>query len=149
MQRVTNCLLKDHDKVLLLKKPRRGWYAMPGGKMEYGESIQEAAIREFREETGLELVNPELYSVATMVKKLDANVSDEWMMFTFVCDWYEGTLVDFCKEGELQWVPISSLATLPIAPSDRYIHEYLLRRERLYASFELDQQDQLINYRLK
>ncbi|MCY8461779.1 NUDIX hydrolase, partial [Bacillus spizizenii] len=33
MQRVTNCVLQTDDKVLLLQKPRRGWWVAPGGKM--------------------------------------------------------------------------------------------------------------------
>ena len=57
MQRVTNCLIIDHDKVLLLKKPRHGWYAMPGGKMEPRETVQESVIREVFEETGLKITN--------------------------------------------------------------------------------------------
>lgn len=147
LQRVTNCLLKHQDKVLLLKKPRHGWYAMPGGKMEPGESIQESVIREFKEETGLNLLNPELYSVATMVQGSNRR---EWMMFTFLCESSDGDLVDYCREGELHWVPISYLSQLPVAPTDQYIHDYVLNRsQRLYASFELDEHDQLLNYRLR
>ena len=43
MQRIANLIIKKDDQVLLLKKPRRGWYVAPGGKMEPGESIFEAA----------------------------------------------------------------------------------------------------------
>ncbi|PAK45827.1 NUDIX hydrolase, partial [Bacillus licheniformis] len=53
MQRVTNCVLTSGDKVLLLQKPRRGWWVAPGGKMESGETVRDAVIREYREETGL------------------------------------------------------------------------------------------------
>ncbi len=39
MQRIANLLAVQNDQVLLLQKPRRGWYVAPGGKMESGESI--------------------------------------------------------------------------------------------------------------
>lgn len=55
VQRVTNCVLIKDNQILLLKKPRRGWWVAPGGKMEPGESIRDACIREFREETGVYL----------------------------------------------------------------------------------------------
>ncbi|MCZ0703325.1 8-oxo-dGTP diphosphatase [Natronobacillus azotifigens] len=149
LQRVTNCLLRDKDKVLLLKKPKHGWYAMPGGKMEPGESIQEAVIREFREETNLHIVDPALYSVSTMVQHKESGEKNEWMMFTFLCEKSKGNLTDFCREGELEWVELSAISTLPVAPSDRHIHDYVLQRKQsLYASFELDENDQLIDYRL-
>ena len=51
MQRIANLLVIKDGQVLLLKKPRRDWYVAPGGKMESGESIFEAAVREFKEET--------------------------------------------------------------------------------------------------
>ncbi len=69
VQRVTNCLYQDGDKVLLLQKPRRNWWVAPGGKMESGESIRDAVIREYREETGIYLKNPDLKGVFTFIIK--------------------------------------------------------------------------------
>ncbi|WP_067840236.1 8-oxo-dGTP diphosphatase [Amphibacillus sediminis] len=149
MQRVTNCLIINNQQVLLLKKPRYGWYAMPGGKMESGESIKESVIREVREETGLLVANPQLYSVATMTKKSAQYPKDEWMMFTFKADKVSGELVKECSEGELEWVDVAELASIPTAPSDRIIHKYMIElNQQLFASFALDEHDQLISYRL-
>ncbi|GLB59553.1 hypothetical protein NCCP133_16860 [Cytobacillus sp. NCCP-133] len=46
-------LLKKNE-ILLIKSPRRGW-EMPGGQVEEGESIINAAIRETKEESGIEI----------------------------------------------------------------------------------------------
>ena len=47
----------QQDDAILLVKPNYGkqYWSLPGGKMEPGESIDEAAIREVREETGLDV----------------------------------------------------------------------------------------------
>jgi len=48
------------DTVLLVKRgrePSRGFYAFPGGRVEAGESVEEAVRRELLEETGLEVRN--------------------------------------------------------------------------------------------
>src|SRR5690554_6117331 len=149
LQRVTNCLIIKGEEVLLLKKPRRGWYAMPGGKMEAGGSVYESVIREVREETGLTIIGPQLSSVATMTKASASAALKEWMMFTFITDRFSGEFVDESPEGELEWIPISEIDSIPTAPSDRFIHQALLtKKKRLYASFDLDEDDQLNDYRV-
>lgn len=44
----------NEGKILLIKGPRRGWEP-PGGIVELGESIEAAAIREVKEETGIDI----------------------------------------------------------------------------------------------
>ncbi|QZT33892.1 NUDIX domain-containing protein [Caldalkalibacillus thermarum TA2.A1] len=58
--------------------------------MESGETIREAVIREFKEETGITLIDPVLKGVFTILIEEDGQRVDEWMMFTFVCDQYKG-----------------------------------------------------------
>ncbi|UOQ87477.1 NUDIX hydrolase [Gracilibacillus salinarum] len=44
----------DKNEILLIKGPKRGW-EMPGGQVEEGESLQDAAIRETKEESGIDV----------------------------------------------------------------------------------------------
>lgn len=47
-------VLNDQNEILLIKGPRRGW-EMPGGQVEEGESLKDAAIRETKEESGIDI----------------------------------------------------------------------------------------------
>ncbi|WP_166243154.1 NUDIX hydrolase [Paenibacillus turpanensis] len=47
-------VVNDKNELLLIKGPRRGW-EMPGGQVEEGESLSQAAIRETREESGIDI----------------------------------------------------------------------------------------------
>lgn len=47
-------VLNNKNELLLIKGPRRGW-EMPGGQVEEGESLKEAAIRETKEESGIDI----------------------------------------------------------------------------------------------
>ncbi|MEW9053125.1 MAG: NUDIX hydrolase [Neobacillus sp.] len=47
-------VLNERNEILLIKGPRRGW-EIPGGQVEEGESLEHAAIRETKEESGIEI----------------------------------------------------------------------------------------------
>lgn len=47
-------VLNNQNEILLIKGPRRGW-EMPGGQVEEGESLKTAAIRETKEESGIDI----------------------------------------------------------------------------------------------
>lgn len=47
-------VLNHQGHILLIKGPRRGW-EMPGGQVEEGESLKAAAIREAKEESGIDI----------------------------------------------------------------------------------------------
>lgn len=159
VQRIANLLVKKDDKVLLLKKPRRGWYVAPGGKIESGESIFEAASREFREETGTTAIKPHLKGVYTMVIKRGEEVVNEWMLYTFLAEDLQGTPYKETREGILEWHPIEDLKNLPMAKGDRtnllfavehvgtqygtftYTEEFQLLEERIQMSCEGDERN--------
>lgn len=58
MMRLAGCVIRDdRGRILLLhrNKPDLSWWEIPGGQVEEGEAPEAAAIREVREETGLEV----------------------------------------------------------------------------------------------
>ncbi|MEK5068562.1 NUDIX hydrolase [Sporosarcina sp. FSL K6-1508] len=160
MQRIVNLLVVKDNHVLLLKKPRRDWYVAPGGKMDPGESILETAVREFTEETGAVPIDPSLKGVYTMVimDENGENVKNEWMLHTFIAFDLAGEPFETTTEGVLEWHPVDSLQTLPMAEGDRtnllfavsrpgiqygtffYTEEFKLLKEKIQNPAEGDNQ---------
>ena len=98
---------KDNDE------NRDKWVGI-GGKFEPGESPEDCAVREVREETGLTMRSWSYRGIVTFV-------SDEWgteYMHLFHCADFSGALRD-CDEGVLEWVDKERLLTLPIWEGDR------------------------------
>ena len=150
MQRIANILAVQDGKVLLLQKPRRGWYVAPGGKMESGESIIEAATREFQEETGATPKDVHLKGVFTIIIKENGTVVDEWMLFTFVAKGITGTPVEENREGKLSWHPIESLHHLPMAEGDRQFLLFACTNDGIqYGTFEYTKDFELLNTTLQ
>jgi len=150
MQRVTNCIIVDHHQVLLIKKPRRGWYAIPGGKMEQGETIKESVIREVQEETALNIHSPQLAGVFTFSIFEQEHTINEWMMFKFITDQYSGSLTNYCEEGELEWVAIDRINELPMAEGDLKIFDRIFSaKDILYGAFSYTSEYDLVGYRLE
>lgn len=78
------------DRVLLIRRgkpPRAGEWSLPGGAQELGESVLEAARREVREETGLELSRVELLTVVDSIGRDDEG-RVRWH-FTLIDVWAE------------------------------------------------------------
>ncbi|WP_413378470.1 8-oxo-dGTP diphosphatase [Alkalihalobacillus sp. 1P02AB] len=149
LQRVTNCVLVNEEEVLLLQKPRRGWWVAPGGKMEAGETIKESAVREYREETGLHVEAAELKAVSSMVIVENDRITSEWMMFTFVASSYHGQQLKQSPEGKLQWTQKNTIKDLPMAAGDQYVIDHVLNKEGvLYATFHYTPDFKLLSYRL-
>ncbi|MCM2675634.1 8-oxo-dGTP diphosphatase [Alkalicoccobacillus plakortidis] len=149
MQRVTNCAVIKDGQILLLQKPSRGWWVAPGGKMESGESIKESATREFREETGLSVIHPELNGVYTIVIEENGETVSEWMLFTFKAVDYSGSLLSQSPEGELKWWDCKEVATLIMAEGDQSIIGHALNGTGIqYGTFYYTPDYKLLRSRL-
>lgn len=119
MQIVTHCVIRDGGRLLMLRKPKRGWWVVPGGKLEPGESLVEGVVREVYEETGLQIRNPQLRGAFTVLEQEDGAVHKHWMLFTFYTETFQGRVKKQTEEGTLEWVPLEELATRPMAEGDR------------------------------
>ena len=115
---------KDNDE------NRDKWVGI-GGKFEPGESPEDCALREVREETGLTMRSWSYRGIVTFV-------SDEWgteYMHLFHCTDFSGELRD-CDEGELEWVDKQRMLRLPIWEGDR-IFLRLLDTDEPFFSLKL------------
>lgn len=152
MQRIANLLVEKNGQVLLLKKPRRGWYVAPGGKMDPGESIYEAANREFQEETGAVAIDAHLKGTYTMVIQEEQTgiVKDEWMLFTFVAHDLEGVPYEETREGQLEWHPVEALHHLPMAEGDRTNLLFAVAENGMqYGTFTYTEEFQLLDEKIQ
>lgn len=131
---IVNAVIIDDNKILLIrrvKEPYAGYWGMPGGRIEFAEHIEKAAVREFKEETNINTEFEKLCGIASEI--VYENNKSKAHFIIFVCklkhlhtDIIEG------KEGKLKWVDINNLDNEKIIPSDiLMIKEFVLKDKKL------------------
>lgn len=106
LRKAVKCLLIENGKVVItkyLKGKKVGYYDIPGGKIEENETSEDAAIREMKEETGINvsnLINKGIFEVEYLDRKFVFDV--------FNAQKYEGKLQNF-EENTSEWIDIETL----------------------------------------
>jgi 8-oxo-dGTP diphosphatase len=114
----TVCMIQDGDKVLLMDRQKEHFkgYIPPGGKVDFPESMVEGAIREVKEETGLEVSNLIFKGLNEYV---NPTTKDRYMIFNYLTKDFKGELLENPPEGKLYWVDIKEAMNLPMQKSFR------------------------------
>jgi len=132
----TLCFILKNDKVLLLKKNPglfgAGKWNAPGGKQQSDETVEECAVRETFEETGLR-VRPKKIAILEFFK-YDKRSDPEWIGHVFLTRDFRGTLREG-KEGVLRWFPISSPPFEEMWEDDRYWFRHVVEERRFHGRF--------------
>lgn len=114
----TVCMVQDEDRVLLLDRQHDSFqgFIPPGGKVHFPESILECAIREVKEETGLEVSNLVFKGIYEYVNPV---TRDRYMIFNYITQDFKGSLIENGPEGKPLWFTIDEAMKLPMQVSIR------------------------------
>ena len=132
---VTAAVRDDEGRLLMIHKIDNDYWALPGGGMDLGESIADAAIREVAEETGLRVEITDLVGIYTNPAHVMAYDDGEVRQEFSVCFHARPQGGELHEDGTetkaAKWVAVSELDELPIHPSMRTrINDALADRTR-------------------
>lgn len=127
MRLATLCYVRRDGKTLMIHRIKKAgdmhagkWNGL-GGKLEPGETPEECAMREIREESGLEVTGLHLKGFLTFPQ---FSQGEDWYAFVFVATGSSGQLID-SPEGVLQWVDDDRLLELNLWEGDRIFLPWL------------------------
>lgn len=112
-------IVLDGDRVLLVQRgrsPAKGKWSVPGGLIELGEGLEEAVVREVREECGLEVRVLGLCGVIDRVTRGAAGVQGtpglvrfHWVILDYLAEALGGVLAPASDAADARWVPLGDL----------------------------------------
>ena|SRR5579862_2760323 len=112
-------IIIESDRVVLVKRahpPLQAEWSIPGGVLEVGELVRQAAAREAREETGLTVEPTELLGVYDRVlRDPHQRVQYHYVLIDFLCRRVAGDLAAASDAAEVQWFTREELPALRLA----------------------------------
>ena len=136
---------KDDSYLMLYRNKKekdynKGKWIGIGGHIEVGESKEDAAYREVKEETGLTLLNLEYRGDVIF-----ANEDFEEIMYVFYSNEFEGELID-CNEGELRFIRIDDLDKINMWEGDKYFLDLIKKNESGFLLKLIYEKDKLVSH---
>ena len=112
-------IIIEDERVVLVKRlhpPLQAEWSIPGGVLEVGELVREAAIREAREETGLTVEPGELLGVYDRIlRNPEKRVQYHYVLIDFLCRRVAGYLSAASDAAEVRWFTRDELPALNLA----------------------------------
>lgn len=142
-------LIRDNEILLAMKKRGFGagrWNGV-GGKLESGESVEEAVIRECQEEIG---VTPLSYRPVAELDFYGGSAHEPWNMYVYayLCDEWEGEPAE-SEEMAPKWYKINDIPYKDMWQDDEYWLPLVLDNKIVKATFTFDEQDNLKSSKVK
>lgn len=113
-------VIVENGRVLLVqrgKEPGAGTWAFPGGRLELGETLAEAAVREAREETGLTVEPADIFAVLDLIETdPDGSIRFHYVLIDLLAERVAGTPHPGDDSLDTRWVGLADLEELPMAP---------------------------------
>jgi 8-oxo-dGTP pyrophosphatase MutT (NUDIX family) len=127
-------VFNERGEILLQKRADNGFWSMPSGAVDPGESVEQGALREVWEETGLQVRVVRLVGVYSdprnyMITHYPGGDIVHNVSLCFVCEWVAGTLQLSDESTDIGYFPVEALPE-PMMPSHRIRLKDVLAQQR-------------------
>ena len=120
-------------KVLLVMRanePARGKWGLPGGVVELGERVDDAVIREVKEETGLNVRPIRMLTVYdSIVRDEEQKVRFHYVLVEMLCEVDHGSPEALSDALDVRWVPLDELDSVDLTSGAKRLLEQVVRGE--------------------
>ncbi len=131
-------IIVDRERVILVKRghePLAGSWSIPGGVLEIGETLRQAAVREASEETGLTVEVGELLGVFDRIlPDSDQRTRYHYVLIDFLCRRIAGDIHAAGDAVEARWFTRREVAQLSLAEDTAEVIELAFKRSGTHSA---------------
>lgn len=140
---ITNMVMVE-DKTtnkFLVQQRIKSWkgISFPGGHVEPGESFVDSAIREIKEETGLDIKNLKSCGV---IHWSHSKRKNRYIVFLYKTSDFSGTLLEETEEGKVFWASIEEIQNMELSRNfEKYIPMFFNDSSEFYCLWNEEEPD--------
>jgi nucleoside triphosphatase len=125
-------IFDPEDRLFLMRSKKwRDKFVVPGGHVELGERLEEALIREVKEETALDIHDIELLCIQEFIYDEAFWKRKHFIFFNYVCKTDSKNVILNSEAYDYRWVSLERPSELPIDPyTEIAIEKYLKLEEK-------------------
>jgi 8-oxo-dGTP diphosphatase len=127
-------LIFQRGRILMVergKEPLKGWWSLPGGAVETGETLDQAVRREVREETGLEVHPVRMFEIFERIMRDSQGAAEyHYVLIDYLCRITGGILCAGDDVAKVQWTRQEELSALQITEGTLGVIERAFRKRR-------------------
>ena len=143
---LTNMVMIENSEngMVLVQKRVKYWTGVtfPGGHIEKCESFTDSAVREVKEETGLDIKNPKLCGTVHWCHK---DTDERYIVLLYKATEFSGELLDKTEEGEVFWIKKEDFRNYQLSPNfSTYLKVFLSDDNEAFGLYNKDGDDEMI-----
>jgi len=127
-------LVIDKDKVLIIKRgeePNKFLWSIPGGLVEIGEELEEAAIREVKEEMGIDIKIEKMIGIFNCINRNKNEIEYHYVIIDYIAREFTGSIKTNKEILDFKWMKFNELHNYELTNTTRELFKEFIRKNNI------------------
>ena len=127
-------LVIDKDKALIIKRgeePNKFLWSIPGGLVEIGEELEEAAIREVKEEMGIDIKIEKMIGIFNCINRNKNEIKYHYVIIDYIAREFTGSIKTNKEILDFKWMKFNELHNYELTNTTRELFREFIRKNNI------------------